>query len=157
MTGNSRNNVNIESNTILLIEDDPNDVILIRRAFEKGHIDNPVQVVENGEVAIFYLDGEGEYSNREQYPLPSLILLDLKLPRKTGHEILAWVRRQPKLKRIPIVVLSGSKQSDDINHAYDLGVNSYLIKPIYYMNLLEMIKIINLYWLNLNENPEITL
>ncbi len=141
--------------TILLIEDDPNDVFLIQRAFSKAKIMNPIQTVKNGEDAISYLAGKDVFSNRERYPLPVLILLDLKLPRISGHEVLEWLRQQPGLKRIPVVVLTSSKQTFDINRAYDLDANSYLIKPVTFNALLEMVKTLNLYWLILNENPEV--
>ena len=155
MSDEIRNNIGIEHHTILIVEDDPNDIILIQRAFERADINNPVQVVENGEDAIAYLAGEGSYSDREQFPLPLLILLDLKLPRKSGHEVLESAQQQPDLKRIPIVVLSSSQQTSDIERAYDLGANSYLIKPVAFDNLLEMIKTIYLYWLMLNKSPEV--
>jgi len=139
--------------SILLVEDDPNDIILIKRAFEKTRITNPLQVVEDGEEAISYLAGKGPYGDREKYSLPMLILLDLKLPRKSGHEVLEWLCQQPILKRLTVVVLTSSQQSSDINRAYDLGANSYLVKPVTFDALVEMVKTLNLYWLLLNENP----
>jgi len=139
--------------SILLVEDDPNDIILIKRAFEKTRITNPLQVVEDGEEAISYLAGKGRYADREKYPLPMLLLLDLKLPRKSGHEVLEWLCQQPILKRLTVVVLTSSQQSSDINRAYDLGANSYLVKPVTFDALVEMVKTLNLYWLLLNENP----
>ena len=142
-----------ERYSILLVEDDPNDIILIKRAFEKANITNPLQVVENGEEAISYLDGKGRYGDREKYPLPILILLDLKLPRKSGHEVLEWLRQQPGLKRLTVVVLTSSQQSSDINRAYDLGANSYLVKPVTFDTLVEVVKNLNFYWVILNENP----
>ena len=143
----------LERYLILLVEDDPNDIILIKRAFEKARITNPLQVVEDGEEAISYLAGKGPYGDREKYSLPMLILLDLKLPRKSGHEVLGWLRKQPMLKRLTVVVLTSSQQSSDINRAYDLGANSYLVKPVTFDALVEMVKTLNLYWLLLNENP----
>jgi CheY-like chemotaxis protein len=145
----------IKRNTILLVEDDPNDVLLIQRAFSKAKIINPVLTVKNGEDAIAYLAGKDVFSDREQYPLPVLILLDLKLPRKSGYEVLEWLRQQLGLKRIPVVVLTHSKQTSDINRAYDLGANSYLIKPVTFNALLDMVKTLNLYWIILNESPEL--
>lgn len=147
--------VKIEQYTILLVEDDPNDIILIKRAFTKSNIENPIQVVEDGEEAIAYLAGQGHYGNRERYPLPILILLDLKLPRTSGHEVLEWLRRQPGLKRLTVVVLTSSQQINDINRAYDLGANSYLVKPVTFDGLLEMVKTLNFYWFILNEKPEV--
>jgi len=143
----------LEQYSILLVEDDPNDIILIKRAFGKATITNPFQVVEDGEEAVAYLAGKGRYGDREKYPLPILLLLDLKLPRKSGHEVLEWLRRQPMLKRLPVVVLTSSQQSSDINRAYDLGANSYLVKPVTFDALVEMVKTLDFYWLILNENP----
>ncbi len=100
----------IEDDTILLVEDNPKDVLLIQRAFCKANIANPLQVVEDGEAAIRYLLGEEYYSDRTRYPIPILILLDLKLPRKSGAEVLAWLRQQPELKRLSVVVLTSSKE-----------------------------------------------
>ncbi len=146
---------NLERYTILLVEDDPNDIILIKRAFGKASVVNPIQVVEDGEEAIAYLTGKDPYSNREKYPLPILMLLDLKLPRKSGHEVLEWLRSQPGLRRVTVVVLTASQQINDINRAYDLGANSYLVKPVTFDGLLDMVKTLNFYWLILNEKPEV--
>jgi len=155
MRNSDEKKLNIKNYKILLVEDDPNDVILIKRAFKKANIINPIQLVENGEDAINYLAGTGKFMDRKLHPLPSLILLDLKLPRKTGYEVLDWVKKQPRLKRIPIVVLSSSKHNLDINRAYDLGANSYLIKPVSFGILLEKVREIDMYWFTLNEKPEI--
>lgn len=151
----NRNNMNIQKYVILLVEDDPNDILLIQRAFTKANIVNPINIVENGDDAIAYLDGRGKFSDRTKYPIPTLVLLDLKLPRKSGHEVLTWVRSQQKLKRLPIVVLTSSQLANDKNKAYDLGINSYLIKPVSFDSLIDMIKNLNTYWLILNEKPEI--
>jgi CheY-like chemotaxis protein len=139
--------------TILLAEDNPDDVFLIQRAFRKANLACPMQVVEDGEAAVAYLTGQGSYIDRNFHPLPGLMLLDLKMPRKSGLEILEWVRQQPGLKRLPIVVLTSSKESTDINRAYDLGVNSYLIKPVSFDALLEMVKTLGLYWMTFNQRP----
>lgn len=145
----------IKQYTVLLVEDDPNDIILIKRAFSKANITNPLQVVEDGEEAIAYLAGQGHYGDREKYPLPRLLLLDLKLPRKSGHGVLEWLGQQPRLKRLTVVVLTSSKQINDINKAYDLGANSYLVKPVTFDSLVDMVKTLNFYWLILNEKPEV--
>jgi CheY-like chemotaxis protein len=147
--------MNPENLTILLVEDDPNDVLLVKRAFEKASIINPINVVDNGEAAQDYLKGEGVYNDREAYPLPVIILLDLKLPRKSGLEVLEWLRDQPSLKRIPVVILTSSTENKDINNAYDIGVNSYLIKPVEFDDLLELVKNLKLYWLLMNKPPDI--
>ena len=142
-----------EQQTILAVEDSDDDVALISRAFRKAAIANPLRFVSDGEQAVDYLLGQGQFTDRQQSPLPWLILLDLKLPRKSGLEVLEWVRSQPVLKRIPIVVLTSSKQSSDLERAYDLGVNSYLVKPVAFDDLLEMIKALKLYWIHFNETP----
>jgi CheY-like chemotaxis protein len=113
--------------------------------------------VSHGDEAVAYLSGEGRFADREAYPFPVLVLLDLKLPRRSGLEVLGWIRSQPGLKRLPIVVLTSSKESIDINRAYDLGANSYLVKPVGFDSLLELVKSLEVYWMMLNQNPEITL
>jgi len=153
MKGRNTKGMGLKRYLILLVEDDPNDIILIKRAFEKANITNPLQVVEDGEEAISYLTGKGLYGDRVKYPLPMLLLLDLKMPRKSGHEVLEWLRRQPMLKRLTVVVLTSSQQSSDINRAYDLGANSYLVKPVTFDALVEMVKGLNFYWIILNEKP----
>jgi CheY-like chemotaxis protein len=141
--------------TILLVEDDPNDVFLVRRAFRKAKVDNPLQVVGDGEAAVAYLAGYDAFVDRERYPLPALILLDLKLPRKSGLEVLAWLRGQPRLRRLPVVVLTSSNETSDVNQAYDLGANSYLVKPVAFDNLQDLMRSICRYWMVLNEKPRV--
>jgi CheY-like chemotaxis protein len=146
------------THTILLVEDNPADILLVQRAFRKEELSHvSLQIVKDGDAAVFYLSGKGEYSDRERYPLPMLILLDLKLPRRSGHEVLSWLRQQSELKRLPVVVLTSSRETIDINQAYDSGVNSYLVKPIGFASLLEMLNALSLYWLKLNEYPEVPL
>ncbi len=149
--------MNVTLPTLLLVEDDANDVMLFRRAKDKSNLANPLQVVEDGEAAVAYLSGQGQYADRNRYPLPALMLLDLKLPRKSGLEVLAWLREQPGLLRLPVVVLTSSKESVDVGQAYDLGANSYLVKPVAFDKLLEMVTALGLYWLILNEKPDIHL
>ena len=142
---------------ILLAEDDPNDVLLIQRALQRSHIANPLQVVRDGADAVAYLNGDLQYADRERYPLPVLLLMDLKMPRKSGLEVLEWLRQQTGgLRRLPVVVLTSSNQSLDINRAYDLGANSYLVKPAGFDSLLELVKNLEMYWLILNEKPELS-
>jgi len=107
--------------SVLLVEDDPNDVALTQRAFERAGFANPLQVLSDGEQAIGYLGGEASYADRNRYPLPILVLLDLKLPRTSGFEVLAWIRGAPNIRRLPVVVLTSSQQSPDIDRAYDAG------------------------------------
>jgi CheY-like chemotaxis protein len=139
--------------SILLVEDDPFDVRLIKRAFAKANINYPLHVLQDGEAAVEFLRDE---INQSDYNLqPALMLLDLKLPRKSGLEVLSWIRKQEKIKRLPIVILTASKDNAEINKAYDLGVNCYLVKPVEFNDLLEMVKTLNMHWLVLNEKPEI--
>jgi CheY-like chemotaxis protein len=121
----------------------------------KANLANPLHVVEDGEQAVAYLAGEGRFADRAAYPLPVLILLDLKLPRRSGLEVLQWVRQQPGLKRLRVVVLTSSNQKSDIDRAYELGANSYLIKPGTFDSLLEMMKAVDLYWMLTSEKPDL--
>ncbi len=140
---------------VLLVEDNPDDVLLTRRAFAKAEILTPLRVLGDGQGAIDYLSGAGEFADRERNPLPVVVLLDLKLPRRSGFEVLQWLRAQPGLRRMPVVVLTSSEQSADINHAFDLGANSYLVKPVRFEELLEIVRSLNLYWLLLNRKPDL--
>jgi CheY-like chemotaxis protein len=148
--------MNFNRHNILLVEDDLNDILFVQRAFKRVNVKNPIHIVKDGDTAVDYLSGTGDYSNRDQYPLPALILLDLKLPRRSGIEILEWMQRQPGLRRIPVVVLTSSRQSVDLERCYDLGVNSYLVKPVKFETLANMIEAIDTYWLQLNEYPPIS-
>jgi len=144
-----------QTQTILLVEDNPVDVLLMQRAFRNETFANTsLQIVRDGDAAVFYLNGDGEYSDRDRYPLPAIILLDLKLPRRSGHEVLVWLKQQPELKRLPVVMLTSSSQTLDVKRAYDLGVNSYLVKPVGFASLVEMMQSFSEYWLNYTELPE---
>ena len=147
--------MNTKACVILLAEDDPNDVLLVQRAMQKLNFAAPLQVVRDGEEALAYLSGQDAYGDRESYPLPALMLLDLKMPRRSGFEVLQWLRGQNGLKRLPVVVLTSSNQASDINKAFDLGANSYLVKPGGFDSLLELMKGLDMYWLMLNEKPEL--
>ena len=148
--------MNVASQPILLVEDEENDVMLLQRAFRRAGMVNPLQVVRHGDDAVAYLEGSGEYTDRAKYPLPVLVLLDLKLPRRTGLEVLEWVKGQTGVKKIPIVVLTSSKNDSDVDRAYELGANSYLVKPVSFETLLELVKSLELYWLVLNERPKVS-
>ena len=124
---------------ILIAEDEENDVFLIKRAFRQAQFDNPQRVVQNGEDAIAYLKGDPPFEDRDEFPRPSLVLLDLKMPRKDGFEVLSWIRQTPEFNSLPVVVLTGSQESADINRAYALGANSYLVKPANFLSLVDMI------------------
>lgn len=114
---------------VLIADDDEFGAELMRIAFERAGYTQPLRFVRDGEEAIAYLRGDGVYSDRVQYPLPTVLLLDLNMPRKNGFEVLAWIRQQPALKGLHVYVLSASSQPDDIKRAYELGANSYLVKP----------------------------
>jgi CheY-like chemotaxis protein len=116
--------------TILVAEDDENDRFFVQRAFKKANFPIELQFVEDGEHATAYLSGLGKYDDRRRFPMPILILLDLKMPKLNGFEVLEWLKTQQGLRRLPVAILSSSALQSDINRAYDLGVNAYLIKPI---------------------------
>jgi CheY-like chemotaxis protein len=141
------------TNTILHVEDDANDVLLLERAFRRAQVSGTLKAVNDGDVALAYLRGEDTFAQRSEYPLPALVLLDLKLPRKSGLEVLAWIREQPSLRRVPVVILSSSKQTADINRAYELGANSYLVKPVGFDALVELARSLHRYWFGMNEKP----
>lgn len=138
--------------TILLVEDDVNDVFFMKRAMKLAGMLNPLQVASDGRKAIHYLSGTGEYSNRAEFPLPCLVLLDLKLPHVMGLDVLKWIRQQPELKTMIVLVLTSSKLPPDIRKAYVLGANSYLVKPSSPGELPEMVRMIKHYWLELNQS-----
>lgn len=115
---------------ILIAEDEDDEAFLLQRALKKAAITNPIRRVKNGEQAIEYLAGTGTFSDRAQYPLPLLLLLDLNMPKKSGFEVLEWIRAQPALKALAVDILSGSSREEDIEKAIQLGANLYLKKPI---------------------------
>src|SRR6267142_5224903 len=119
---------------ILLVEDREDDVLIIAKAFAEARLDNEVRVVSDGEAAIQYLKGEGIYADRSKYPLPNLILLDLKMPKVDGFEVLRWLRQQPAFANIVVVVLTMSTAIRDVNLAYQLGANSFMVKPDDFQN-----------------------
>jgi two-component system response regulator len=141
---------------ILLVEDNPSDADLTRRAFAKGHVSNELVVVEDGQEALDYLRGEGAYFGRDISETPSVILLDLKLPKLSGLEVLRAVRADARLRRVPVVILTSSKEEEDVAAGYDLGVNSYVRKPVDFKEFQAAIANLGLYWLILNEpNPPV--
>lgn len=139
---------------ILIVEDDPDDVALLERAFERARFVNPLMVVTDGDAAVAYLSGQGEYSDRNRYPFPELVLLDLKLPRRSGHEVLEWIRRDRGISSLPVVVLTASRENADLTRAYELGANSYLVKPATFQQLREMVEALDVYWMVLNVRPD---
>ena len=138
---------------ILLAEDDPNDVLLIERAFQKAGMGQLLKIVRDGEEAIAYLSGEGRFARREHFPEPFLLLLDLKMPGADGFEVLRWVRTEPQTKRLLVVVLTSSNLQADVDRAYDLGANSYLVKPVSFDEMVNMIRRFEAYWTEINRIP----
>jgi len=144
-----------EQAVILLVEDDASDARLIQRAFGKFCTDANMIRLTNGDDAVAYLAGNPPFENRSVHPFPDIVLLDIKLPRRSGFEVLQWLRAHPsELKRIPVVVLTSSSHSVDINRAYDLGANSYVVKPDTTSQLERLAADFCDWWLGLNENPE---
>jgi two-component system response regulator len=137
---------------ILQVEDDPNDVFILQHALKKAGVANPVHVASDGQQAIDYLQGVGKFANREQFPLPCLILLDLKLPLVMGLDVLKWIRQQSGMT-VAVVMLTASGADTDIAAAYRLGANGFLIKPSEVHKLVEMAKAINAFWLTYNALP----
>src|SRR5258706_3395186 len=132
----------LDSEMILLAEDDENDVLLIQRAFNKAGMRNKLKVVRNGQQAIEYLSAQGPYNNREKFPLPFLVLLDLKMPGVDGFEVLDFVKHDSNLKRLLVVVLTSSNFQADVDRAYQLGANSYLVKPAEFDQMVDLIQTI---------------
>ena len=141
--------------TLLAVEDDPGDIFMLERALRRAGIANPLVIVRDGEAAIDYLAGQGDYADRERFPLPTVMLLDLKLPKRSGLEVLAWLRDQPGLKRLRVVVLTSSRESPDVNRAHDLGVSSYLVKPVDMTSLVERLAALNLFLVVMAEKPSL--
>lgn len=138
---------------ILLVEDNPSDIGLTKRAFEKSRICNELVVAEDGQEALDYLFGMGAWAEKKPTTLPALILLDLKLPRMDGVQVLKRIREDDRTKRLPVVILTSSKEEQDRAECYDLGANSYIRKPVDFVQFAEAVQQLGLYWLVLNEPP----
>lgn len=143
--------------TVLLIEDEASDVTLLLRGFERAQVLNPIVHLKDGDEALAYFAGVGQYSDRTKHPLPVLILLDLKLPGMTGLQLLQWLRTQREIRRIPVVVLTMDGTPSSVNAAYDLGANSYLVKPGDPAKIAKMVASIQHYWIELNEPPPLVM
>ena len=131
---------------ILLVEDEENDAMLLKMAFKKNNILNPLHWVKDGLEAIAYLNGEGVYADHELYPFPEVLIVDLKMPRMSGLELLQWIRDHPNYKVIPTIIMSSSQQDSDIDKAYALGANTYMIKPSSFDELARMARLAHEYW-----------
>jgi CheY-like chemotaxis protein len=138
---------------ILVVEDNDDDLVLLRRALKAAAITAPIAVVGDGRTALDYLSGSGDYGDRQKHPLPRVVLLDLKLPRMSGLDVLKWLRAEPGLRRLPVVVLTSSDEDRDVRAAYDLGANSYVVKPASVSDLETVAATLRAYWLELNVHP----
>jgi len=143
------------SERILLIEDDSSEVALIKDALSDARIVNHLYPVSSGEEALEYFLGKGKYSDRVTYPLPCLVLLDLKIPGMGGLDVLGWIRKESQVPKVPVVILTHSTNQDDLATAYELGANSYLVKPFDLQAFRKLVKGINSYWIVLSEKPRL--
>ncbi len=141
-----------DKETILVVDDNENDILLLKLACQRAKLLNPLQVLRNGDEAMAYLQGARQYSDRAQYPFPWLMLLDLNMPRKSGFEVLAWLRSQPALRRLPVYIFTASMRLADIERAYEAGANGFLVKPTDMGALLDMMRCLR-DWLNCNQLP----
>jgi len=139
---------------ILLVEDNEDHAFLIRRGFGKSTPIESLQVVTSGEEAIEYLEGTGRYSNREEFPLPAVVLLDLDLPGISGFDVLRWIRKQTELKTLRVVVITCSELEQDVSLACILGANSFIVKPVDLESLIQMIEASRAYWLGSDKTPQ---
>ncbi len=144
-----------EGQTILLVDDSKMDLFLMGEAFKKAKFNNPIQEIHDGEEAIAYLKGDSPYSDRNKFPLPAVMLLDLNMPKKNGFDVLAWVRAQPMLKRLTIVILTASTRTEDVERAFDLGATSYLVKPGSLEALVAMMRCL-CDWVQVNHFPPLS-
>ncbi len=140
---------------ILLVEDSEADIDLTLDAFREARLANKIEVCRSGQEALDYVFGQGEYADRRAHPLPDLVLLDLKMPGIDGHEVLRGIKNEPVLKRLPVIILTSSKEEADRALSYDNGANSYLVKPVSFEGFLDVVRQVGEYWLTLNVGPPI--
>lgn len=138
---------------ILQVEDEANDVFLLQRALLQAGVANPVHVATDGQMAIDYLSGLGRFADRAKHPLPGLVLLDLKLPRRSGREVLEWIRAQPGLQKIVVIIFTSAQYVGDVSLAYELGANSFIIKPVDFCEYVEIARLLKGWWLRFNQFP----
>ena len=142
--------INPQDSGLLLVEDNQNDVLLFQRALRKAGANVPLNIVKDGEQAVHYLSGKSHYADRNQYPLPMLIFMDIHLPKKSGLEVLEWLKQQPTLRRTPVIVFTSSEAEGDIDQAYDNGANSYVIKPASFKALEDIVVSVKEFWIEKN-------
>ena len=139
---------------ILIADDDPEDRMLIKEALEESRLTNKIEFVENGEELLDYLQNKGKYTDKDKYPVPGLILLDLNMPKKDGREALKEIKGDPHLRVIPVIVLTTSKAEEDVLKTYDLGVSSFITKPVTFSALVDVMKTVSKYWFEIVELPK---
>jgi CheY-like chemotaxis protein len=142
--------------TILIVDDDENDIFFVKRAFTEINVHCVFQILKNGQEVVDYLSAHREYADREKYPLPMMILMDLKMPIMDGFQVLAWLRNRPGLKVIPTIVFSSSDVPADITRAYELGANSFMTKSVTYDGLLLKLQTLSQYWLEYCKHPQVS-
>ncbi|WMJ73199.1 response regulator [Cytophagaceae bacterium ABcell3] len=147
------NNLN-NSIVILIADDDAEDRMLIKDALDESRLVNSLQFVEDGEQLMDYLLNRGKFSDKEKYPKPGLIMLDLNMPRKDGREALKEIKEHPDLRKIPVVILTTSKAEEDILKTYDIGVSSFITKPVTFSSLVEIMRTLSKYWFEIVELPK---
>jgi CheY-like chemotaxis protein len=135
---------------LMLVEDNEDDVFLMKRALQGARVVNPLYVVEDGQEAVDYLSGAGKFADRDHYPLPAVVFLDLKLPLMSGHDVLAWIRQQREFEALIVIVLTSSNEASDLSRCYALGANSYLVKPPTPEQLDDLATAFKWYWLEYN-------
>ena len=135
---------------ILLVEDRPDEVELMKQALHQAGITNPLRILSDGAEVIAYFEGRDRFADRGAWPLPILVLLDLKLPKRSGLDIVAWAKQDPRMKRIPVIIVTSSRETSDMEKAYAAGANSYLVKPTSFREFVETMKITGTYWIQYN-------
>ena len=143
----------MQSLPILLVEDDASDAFLLQRALSRAQIANPLMVANSGEEALEYLRGEGGFADRTKYPFPAMVLLDIKMPRLDGLELLSIIRNDPRLRRLVVIMLSSSGEQKDVDRAFELNANSYLVKPAQLDGMTQILETVKNYWLRMNQYP----
>ena len=138
----------------LIAEDDQDTQLLIQRAFKQADLSAPLYFANDGQHAIDYLAGQGTYADRVQFPMPAILLLDLKMPFRDGFEVLRWIRAEPRLRKLVVIMFSGSSLESDVEEAFNLGVNSFVMKPISFSELLQVVMAIHHYWFGCNHFPQ---
>ncbi len=144
----------MDDKIVLIVEDNPDDELLMLRSLRKSNIANPIVVVRDGAEALDYLFGTGNYEGQDNTKTTQVILLDLSLPKLSGHEVLRQMRADPRTQKIPVVILTSSDEHNDIKESYDLGANAYVQKPIKFEDFAEAVKYLGLFWVVLNIPPE---